>query len=171
MRGFFAGHATSVRGMAYAPDDLARVRVLDGDGVLEGQELRDMAALVTRALGAAGVREGDVVGLALAPARVLLPALVAAWQIGATVVLVPPALGAAELGAVASGLAPAVLVTDTKDAARIAAATGGSASTFTAGAHRSLWSAARAGSARPISPASPSSSSPRARREHPRPSP
>jgi long-chain acyl-CoA synthetase len=118
--------------MAYAPDDLARVRVVDGDGVLEGNELRDIATLVTRALGAASVREGDVVGLALAPARVLLPALVAAWQIGATVVLVPPALGAAELGAVANGLAPAVLVTVTKDAARIAAATGGSASALAA---------------------------------------
>ena len=118
--------------MAYAPDDLARVRVVDGDGVLEGHELRDMAALATRALGAASVREGDVVGLALAPARVLLPTLVAAWEIGATVVLLSPALGAAELGAVANGLVPTVLVTVAKDAARIAAATGGSASTSAA---------------------------------------
>ena len=116
--------------MAYAPDDLARIRVVDGDSVLEGHELRDLAAVVTRALGTAGVREGDLVGLALAPARVLLPALVATWQIGATVVLVPPALGAAELGAVANGLAPTVLLTGTEDAARITAATGGSASAF-----------------------------------------
>ena len=38
------------------------------------------------------------------PARALIPAVVAAWEIGATVVLVPPALGAAELAAVAQGL-------------------------------------------------------------------
>jgi long-chain acyl-CoA synthetase len=85
-REHFTNPTTSVRGMTYAPNDLARIRVVDGDGVLEGRELCDMAALVTRALGAA------------------------------------------ELGAVANGLAPAVLVTVAEDAARIAAATGGSAS-------------------------------------------
>ena len=41
-----------------------------------------------------GCREGGVVGLALDPARALLPALLAAWDCGATVVLVPPALRA-----------------------------------------------------------------------------
>ena len=80
-----------------------------------------------RALAAAGLREGGVVALALDPARALLPALVAAWEIGATVVLVPPALGPAELAPWPQGLAPALIVTAAGDAARIAGATGGTA--------------------------------------------
>ena len=58
--------------------------------------------------------------------------MVAAWEIGATVVLVPPALGPAELAAVAQGLAPSVVVTAAGDGARIASATGGVAAALSA---------------------------------------
>jgi acyl-CoA synthetase (AMP-forming)/AMP-acid ligase II len=65
------------------------------------------------------------VALALHPARALVPAVVAAWEIGATIVLVPPALGAAELAAVAQGLGPALVLTTADEGARIANATVG----------------------------------------------
>ena len=117
--------------MAFA-HDLGRIRVVDADGSMEGGELRRAAGALATALAAAGLREGDVVGLALDQARALAPALVAAWEIGATVVLVPPALGAAELGAVANGLAPALLVTSATDAARTAIGVGGTATALAA---------------------------------------
>ena len=79
------------------------------------------------ALTAAGCRAGGVVALALDPARALLPALAASWDIGATVVLVPPALGPAELRAVAAGLSPTLIVSAEGDGARIAGAAGGTA--------------------------------------------
>src|SRR6185295_9295455 len=70
-------------------------------------------------------REGGVVGLALDPARALVPALLAAWECGATVVLVPPAFGPAELAAVAEGLSPSLIVAAAPDAERLARSTGG----------------------------------------------
>jgi long-chain acyl-CoA synthetase len=113
--------------MAFA-HALERTRVVDADGALEGGDVRRAADAVLGALAAAGLCAGDVVGLALDAARALVPALVATWELGATVVLVPPALGPAELAAVADGLAPAGLVTAASEAARIASATGGTAS-------------------------------------------
>ena len=112
--------------------DVERIRVVDADGWVEGRELRRTAGALAGELAAAGLREGDVAGLALDRARALVPALVAAWEIGATVVLMPPALGAAELGAVASGLAPALLLTSAHDAARIASGVGGTATALSA---------------------------------------
>jgi acyl-CoA synthetase (AMP-forming)/AMP-acid ligase II len=85
---------------------IERTRVVDAGGVLEGSDLRRSAGALAASLAAAGLREGAVVALALDPARALLPALAAAWGAGATVVLVPPALGPAELRAVAAGLSP-----------------------------------------------------------------
>jgi long-chain acyl-CoA synthetase len=112
--------------MAFA-HDLERARVVDADGALDGGDLRRAADALRSELVAAGLREGGAVGLAVDAARVLMPAVVAAWELGAAVVLVPPHLGAAELAAVAEGLAPDVLLTTAADAARIASATGGSA--------------------------------------------
>jgi acyl-CoA synthetase (AMP-forming)/AMP-acid ligase II len=117
--------------MAFA-HDLARVRVVDVDGALDGGELRRAAGTLTTALSRAGLREGDVAGLALDPARALLPAFAAAREIGATVVLVPPALGGAELAALADGLAPALLVASAGDAERIATAVCGTATALAA---------------------------------------
>jgi acyl-CoA synthetase (AMP-forming)/AMP-acid ligase II len=111
-----------------SPYDIARARVLDADGAVAGGDLRRTADALVSALAAAGLREGGVVGLALDAARALMPAVVAAWEVGATVVLVPPGLGAAELAAVVTGLAPELLVTAAADAARIASATAGAPS-------------------------------------------
>jgi acyl-CoA synthetase (AMP-forming)/AMP-acid ligase II len=110
--------------MAFAPG-LARARVVDADGALDGGDLRRGADALVAALAAAGLREGGSVALALHPARALVPAVVAAWEIGATIVLVPPALGVAELAAVARGLGPALVLTTADEGARIANATGG----------------------------------------------
>jgi len=110
--------------MAFAPG-LARARVVDADGALDGGDLRRGADALVAALAAAGLREGGCVALALHPARALVPSVVAAWEIGATIVLVPPALGAAELAAVAQGLGPALVLTTADEGARIANATGG----------------------------------------------
>ncbi|MDX6630588.1 MAG: hypothetical protein QOH00_2834 [Gaiellales bacterium] len=116
--------------MAFA-HDLERVRVVDADGTLDGGDLRRTADALVAALTAAGLREGRVAGLALEPARALVPAVVAAWEMGVTVVLVPPGLGPAELAAIAEGLAPDVLVTTAREAARIASATGGTPAAVT----------------------------------------
>jgi acyl-CoA synthetase (AMP-forming)/AMP-acid ligase II len=105
--------------------DLDSAAILGNDGALSGADLRRAAAAFTAALASAGLSEGGVVGLALEHARALVPALVAAWELGATVVLVPPALGPAELAAVARGLAPEVFVTASADADRIAPPVGG----------------------------------------------
>lgn len=110
--------------MAFPPD-LASARVVDADGALDGGDLRRCADALVAALAAAGLREGGSVALPLHPARALVPAVVAAWEIGATIVLVPPALGAAELAAVAQGLGPELVLTTADDGARIASATGG----------------------------------------------
>src|SRR5215470_6713391 len=96
--------------MAFA-HALQSTRVVDAGGSLDGSELRRAAAALFSALQRAGLGDDGVVGLALDPARALVPALLAAWGRGATVVLVPPALGPAELAAVASGLSPALIVT------------------------------------------------------------
>src|SRR4051812_15167129 len=106
---------------------IERTRVVDAGGALDGNDLRRAAGTLTASLAAAGLGGGGVLALALDPARALLPALAAAWDIGATVVLVPPALGPAELGAMAAGVAPALIVTIEGDAARIAGAAGGTA--------------------------------------------
>ncbi len=106
---------------------IERTRVVDAGGALEGNDLRRAAGTLAASLAAAGLRGGGVIALALDPARALLPALAAAWGTGATVVLVPPALGPAELRAVAAGLAPTLIVTTEGDAARIAGAAGGTA--------------------------------------------
>jgi long-chain acyl-CoA synthetase len=105
--------------------ELDRATVVDAGGTLSGSDLRRSAGALAGAFASAGVAEGAVVGLALESARALVPALVAAWELGATVVLVPPGLGPTELGAVADGLAPTHLVTVAADAERIAGATGG----------------------------------------------
>jgi acyl-CoA synthetase (AMP-forming)/AMP-acid ligase II len=102
-----------------------RATIADAGGTLTGSALRDAVEAFIRSFATAGVTGGSVVGLALEPARALVPALAAAWELGATVVLVPPGLGAAELGAVAGGLVPTQIVAGEVDAARIAAATGG----------------------------------------------
>src|SRR5450432_4150824 len=107
--------------------DLRRARVVDADGALGGSDLRRIATALGAALAAAGLRDRGVVGLALDPARALLPALVATWDSGGTVVLVPPALGPAELAAVGQGLGPRLLLAAAGDAARIATAVGGTA--------------------------------------------
>src|SRR3954447_16772700 len=112
--------------MAFA-HALQSTRVADAGGSLDGSELRRAAAALFSALQRSGLRGDAVVGLALDPARALVPALLASWGVGATVVLVPPALGPAELAAVANGLSPALVVTAQGDAARIAAAVGGTA--------------------------------------------
>src|SRR6185295_13682930 len=104
---------------------IERTRVVDAWGVLEGSDLRRAAGALAASLTEAGLREGGVVALALDPARALLPALAAAWDTGAAVVLVPPALGPAELRAIAAGLAPTLIVTGEGDATRIAGAAGG----------------------------------------------
>ena len=106
---------------------IERTRVVDAWGVLEGSDLRRAAGALAASLTEAGLREGGVVALALDPARALLPALAAAWGSGATVVLVPPALGPAELRAVAAGLSPTLIATAEGDATRIAGAAGGTA--------------------------------------------
>lgn len=113
--------------MAFA-HALQSTRVADAGGSLDGSELRRAAAALFSALQRSGLRGDGVVGLALDPARALVPALLASWGRGATVVLVPPALGTAELAAVASGLSPTVIVTTEAEAARIAGAIGGTAS-------------------------------------------
>src|SRR6185312_1485566 len=106
---------------------IERTRVVDAGGALEGNDLRRAAGTLAASLAAAGLRGGGVIALALDPARALLPVLAAAWDTGATVVLVPPALGPAELRAVAAGLAPTLIVTTEGDSARIAGAAGGTA--------------------------------------------
>jgi long-chain acyl-CoA synthetase len=106
---------------------MERIRVVDARGALEGSDLHTAAGVLAASLAAAGLREGGVVALALDPARALLPALAAAWISGATVVLVPPALGPAELRAVAAGLTPSLILTAEGDAVRIAGAAGGTA--------------------------------------------
>ena len=103
---------------------IERTRVVDARGALEGNDLRRVAGTLAFSLAAAGLRAGGVIALALDQARALLPALAAAWDTGATVVLVPPALGQAELRAVIAGLSPTLIVTAEGDAARIAGATG-----------------------------------------------
>jgi long-chain acyl-CoA synthetase len=122
----------SVRCMALPLDlDLSRAAVVDADGTLSGHELRRAADGLVAALAAAGIGEGAVVGLALESGRALAPALVAGWEFAATVVLVPPGLGSAELAAVADGLGPAVVVTAAGDAERIALAAGGTPAALT----------------------------------------
>ncbi|HET6171124.1 MAG TPA: fatty acid--CoA ligase family protein [Gaiellales bacterium] len=106
---------------------IERACVVDADGALDGHDLRRAASALALAFSAAGLGDGDVVGLALEPARALVPALAAAWEAGATVVLIPPGVGTAELVSVAQGLAPPMLVTSAGDAERVARATGGSA--------------------------------------------
>ena len=115
--------------MAFA-HALQSTRVIDADGALDGRELRRAAAALFSAFARSGLREGGVVGLALDPARALLPALLASWGSRATVVLVPPALGPVELAAVAAGLSPQLIVTAEADATRVAAAVGGTATTL-----------------------------------------
>ena len=110
---------------------IERTRVVDARGALEGNDLRRVAGTLAFSLAAAGLRAGGVIALALDQARALLPALAAAWDTGATVVLVPPALGQAELRAVIAGLSPTLIVTAEGDAARIAGATGSTARSLT----------------------------------------
>ena len=110
---------------------IERTRVVDARGALEGNDLRRAAGTLAVSLAAAGLRAGGVIALALDQARALLPALAAAWDTGATVVLVPPALGQAELRAVIAGLSPTLIVTAEGDAARIAGATGSTARSLT----------------------------------------
>jgi acyl-CoA synthetase (AMP-forming)/AMP-acid ligase II len=110
---------------------IERTRVVDARGALEGNDLRRAAGTLAVSLAAAGLRAGGVIALALDQARALLPALAAAWDTGATVILVPPALGQAELRAVIAGLSPALIVTAEGDAARIAGATGSTARSLT----------------------------------------
>ena len=110
---------------------IERTRVVDARGALEGNDLRRVAGTLAFSLAAAGLRAGGVIALALDQARALLPALAAAWDTGATVVLVPPALGQAELRAVIAGLSPTLIVTAEGDAARIAGATGSTALSLT----------------------------------------
>jgi acyl-CoA synthetase (AMP-forming)/AMP-acid ligase II len=104
---------------------LDRAAIVDPGGALSGADLRRAVADLSAALTAAGVGEGGVVGLALEHARALVPALAAAWERAATVVLVPPALGPAGLAAVARGLEPHVFLTAAADAGRIAPPVGG----------------------------------------------
>ena len=115
--------------MAFA-HALQSTRVVDADGALDGSELRRAAAALFSALARAGLREGGVVGLALDPARALVPSLLASWGSRATVVLIPPALGPVELAAIAAGLSPQLIVTADADGARVAAAVGGTATTL-----------------------------------------
>ena len=110
---------------------IERTRVVDARGALEGNDLRRVAGTLAFSLAAAGLRAGGVIALALDQARALLPALAAAWDTGATVVLVPPALGQAELRAVIAGLSPTLIVTAEGDAARIAGATGSTTRSLT----------------------------------------
>jgi long-chain acyl-CoA synthetase len=110
--------------MAFA-HDLDRVTVTDGHGSLDGGDLGRATVALAQALKGVGLREGAVVALALDPVRALIQALLAAWECGATVVLAPPALGPAELAAVAEGLGPALIVAAAPDAERIAGPVGG----------------------------------------------
>ena len=129
-------------------EELDRAAVVDADGVLDGAALRRAARAFATALTAAGVGDGGVVGLALGSARALVPALAAAWEIGATVVLVPPGLGGAELAAVAHGLAPRLIVAEAAHAARIAGATGGTPAALQIDREPSLALVARDGEER-----------------------
>ena len=99
-------------------------RVVDDAGTLEGMLLRRAVDALALALAGAGAGSGEVLGLALAPARALVPAALASWRLGASVLLVPPGLGSAELAAVAAGLRPRLLVATASDASRLAAALG-----------------------------------------------
>src|SRR3954452_21161477 len=98
--------------------------VVDGGGRLAGATLRAAADAVAQSLADAGVGQGHVVGLALHAARALVPAVIAVWERGAVPLLLPPALGKAELHAVAQGVPPAVVLCESPDAGRLAEALG-----------------------------------------------
>jgi long-chain acyl-CoA synthetase len=103
-------------------DLLTVVAVAESNSETTFAALREDADSLAAQMGRAGVSEGAVVVLALPNSARLVSMLLALCRLDATVALVSPLYGPAELGPIASRLRPACLITDDRLAGRFAEA-------------------------------------------------
>lgn len=123
--------------------------MVDDTGRLSGTELAAVVGDLADALGAAGVRPGDVVGWQLPNSAVALALYRACWRLGAVAAPVHHRLGPAEVSGALDQVAPILVVT----AAGLAAAEPGVTVAGPAEAPAPVIVAPTAGAGRPPSPA------------------
>nr|WP_281410931.1 amino acid adenylation domain-containing protein [Rhizobium leguminosarum] len=90
----------------------SRAALIDGDGELSFAALDDLSARVARAFIEAGVRRGDIVGLALDRDRNFVTCMLAAARIGAAYLPIDPDVPPGRLQAMVEAVRPAIVILD-----------------------------------------------------------